>query len=759
MTLTGLEGHRFSDEFLAEFELLEVLGSGVSGVVVKARQRSLARTVAIKVLNKHTNSVHNLEARFTREARVLAALNHPNIVKVFDYGIDSDAPYLVQEFLDGCTLEEQLNGKAELSIEESMVIMKALAKSLAHAHENKVVHRDVKPANIFYREDDSTYILLDFGFAISDEYSTAITRTGFVVGTPIFMAPEQIIGIKNLPATDIYAAGTLFFRLLAGTYPLFCRSASHFKDKLTKKPESLAEHSSGLPDKLVNLVDSCLAVRAAERPATGAELLAKLEDIEKEIIEKEERPVLDSADFAPVKTCADSQSVETEVMTSWRPVAATIFLLIVLLFCLYLADNPKPKKTLPPNNINCLVESLYPTELSIILEATPKKRATVIVTGESGQLSKTTHLVDIEKVVRLTLPADKKYKVKTLFAGNPPTIIERTIKLAPVASQLIGLSHHVSRKEATFWPRVLYSKGQLVIPTKKQGMFCVTRKGRVIWEKLDMPSLQTLEKKNDTIIAVSRKGEIFALSWQSGDILWKLQVPEKLDAEVFLSDELLLIRKVQSGYIFALRLEDGSVEWEIHGNLSDNWSLVGDTIATPLNGADIATYSLQSGLKLKTHPSLSGHIFSTLFKEMKDKIYVGILPGALLRGTWESGFEKICNTQGDARAIAPLDSLVFVLCKSPDKLLAINGNNGELVWDHKLTNPINYVGAAREAVFVGEQLGNRGCRVRVFHSKSGRLLTALNYSAATLMYPTIIPEGLIVGLRSSSVFIHPLYSP
>ena len=200
------------------YEMEGVLGRGGMAVVYAARDRRLDRRVAVKVVPLAA-AESEARHRFVREARSSAGLAHPNAVAVFDAGEADDHLYLVMEFVDGRTLADLLaEGRPFEAAEATAVAMSVLA-ALGHAHAAGIVHRDVKPSNIMISNDD-TVKLLDFGIARRfDDLAAAVTAEGHIVGTPKYLAPEQIEGGPATPATDVYAVGVVLFEMITGSAP------------------------------------------------------------------------------------------------------------------------------------------------------------------------------------------------------------------------------------------------------------------------------------------------------------------------------------------------------------------------------------------------------------------------------------------------------------------------------------------------------------------------------------------------------------
>jgi len=206
---------------IGRYYLIEPLGDGGMAVVFKARDTLLERYVAIKVIRtdmfNRTETVQVLE-RFTREAKWLAGLAHPNIVKIFDFGSFEGAPYLVEELLPGGTLKERLGKR--LPYRQAATLLLPVARALAYAHSRGIIHRDVKPTNVIFSETGEP-MLTDFGIAkiMTSEQASTLTGTGIGIGTPAYMAPEQSLGQAVDARADIYSLGIVLYELITGRRP------------------------------------------------------------------------------------------------------------------------------------------------------------------------------------------------------------------------------------------------------------------------------------------------------------------------------------------------------------------------------------------------------------------------------------------------------------------------------------------------------------------------------------------------------------
>src|SRR5947208_2612804 len=204
------------------YELHAVVGEGAFGRVYRGRDRRLDRVVAVKVIKPWWAEDPAWARTFEREARLLARVSDPRIVQIFDVGQSREGLYYVAEFVDGESLAGRLE-RGSLSPAEAGDIAEQLCRALARAHGQRIVHRDVKPANVLISAAGEVK-LGDFGVARLAEGSTGGTAGG-VVGTPRYMAPEQARGLKTTPATDVYSAGVVLYEMLAGAPPFAGDSA------------------------------------------------------------------------------------------------------------------------------------------------------------------------------------------------------------------------------------------------------------------------------------------------------------------------------------------------------------------------------------------------------------------------------------------------------------------------------------------------------------------------------------------------------
>ena len=243
--------------YFPQLEILECLGRGGMGVVYKARQPRLDRTVALKILAPEKEDDPQFAERFAREAKALARLSHSNIVAIYDFGESEGLFYLMMEFVDGVSVRQLLQ-KRQMAPEEALAIVPKICEALQYAHEQGIVHRDIKPENVLLDKQGRVKIA-DFGIAkiLGQEGKDPRTEEGIVVGTPRYMAPEQVDKPETVDhRADIYSLGVVFYEMLTGELPLGRFALPSEKQKmdvrldevvlkaLERKPERRYQHAS-----------------------------------------------------------------------------------------------------------------------------------------------------------------------------------------------------------------------------------------------------------------------------------------------------------------------------------------------------------------------------------------------------------------------------------------------------------------------------------------------------------------------------------
>lgn len=257
---------------LGRYEIEREIGRGAMGVVYLGKDPKIARTVAIKTLSYQAfddGQLQDLKERFFREAEAAGRLNHPAIVTVYDVGEEADLAYIAMDYARGRPLSEFGRTGRLLPLPKVLDIVARVAEALAYAHSQKIVHRDIKPGNIIFNPDTGDIKITDFGIAkISDD---SRTRTGAVMGSPLYMSPEQLKGQKVTGASDIYSLGVTLYKLVSGETPYQGDTLANLTYQiLNKRPRSVREFNADLPNGVVRLINKAIQREPDKRFASAA---------------------------------------------------------------------------------------------------------------------------------------------------------------------------------------------------------------------------------------------------------------------------------------------------------------------------------------------------------------------------------------------------------------------------------------------------------------------------------------------------------
>ncbi len=251
---------------VGQYDLLECIGQGGMGVIYRARDVSLDRIVALKILREDLQTQPDVVTRFHREARAAARLNHPNIVQIYSVGHIDGLPYIAMEFVKGQPLSALVQQAGHLPWRRALHIAEQVARALACAHEAQVIHRDIKPSNILLDEEGRAYVT-DFGIAKILSVREQLTVDGSRLGTPQYMSPERCRDEEVVAASDIYSLGVVLFQMIAGRLPHEATSSVELVRKiLSEPPARLRQFVPTVPESVERLVAYLIEKRPADRP-------------------------------------------------------------------------------------------------------------------------------------------------------------------------------------------------------------------------------------------------------------------------------------------------------------------------------------------------------------------------------------------------------------------------------------------------------------------------------------------------------------
>lgn len=269
---------------LEKYRVLKVLGKGGMGMVFKAEDPSLERTVALKVMLPEIAIRGSARERFLREARAAAKIEHEHIISIFEVSEDRGIPFIAMSFLKGMSLDDWLKHKPPLAMPQIFRIGREVAKGLQAAHERGLIHRDIKPANLWLDAASKGKIkILDFGLARPETDDAGITRSGQIIGTPAYMSPEQAAGEKLDGRSDLFSLGVVLYRLCTGKMPFQGPNVMAILAALiTTEPEPVAGLNPDVPPALATLIHRLLAKKKEDRPASAREIVDAIAAIERE---------------------------------------------------------------------------------------------------------------------------------------------------------------------------------------------------------------------------------------------------------------------------------------------------------------------------------------------------------------------------------------------------------------------------------------------------------------------------------------------
>ena len=263
------------------YEVVETIGSGAMGIVYRCQDPQIGRVVAVKtmMLNQSTNteSSEEIKGRMLKEAQAAGILSHPNIVTIFDVGVEINLVYIVMEYLDGHPLDLDLKGNRPLAMDEAISVSEQIAGALDYAHSKRIIHRDVKPANMM-KVKDGRVILMDFGIAWM--FDPTRVEKGALIGSPIYMSPEQINGENLTGKADLYSLGVVLFEFLTGVRPFQGENFNQIVEaKYHNKRLPVAQLNPTLPHTIEGFFDKALNPDQDKRFLDGKTMIAELRGV------------------------------------------------------------------------------------------------------------------------------------------------------------------------------------------------------------------------------------------------------------------------------------------------------------------------------------------------------------------------------------------------------------------------------------------------------------------------------------------------
>ena len=267
---------KINDLIKNRYRIIELLGEGGMAFVFKAKDEQLERFVAIKTLKPSYLENENFVTRFKREAQTAANLNHPNIVQIFDWGVEENEPYFVMEFIEGTTLSTVISKNKKINITDVLHIGAQVSSALQAAHESNLVHRDIKPGNIMITPNGKIKVT-DFGIVSIQNEDSDMTKSGTILGTANYISPEQAQGTSVSSKSDLYSLGIVMYEMLSGRTPFIGETPiSIATQHLTEKPRPLIELVENIPSGIDKIILKLLNKKPESRFKSAEDLRAAL---------------------------------------------------------------------------------------------------------------------------------------------------------------------------------------------------------------------------------------------------------------------------------------------------------------------------------------------------------------------------------------------------------------------------------------------------------------------------------------------------
>ena len=430
------------EKIAGRYEVEELIGHGGMSSVYKAHDSLLERHVALKVLHEQYNGDEDFVERFKREARLVAQLQHPNIVTVIDRGAEDDRQYIVFEYIEGENLKELVVRRGRLGVREALAIALEVARGLAFAHDNGLIHRDVKPQNVLLNGDGRAKVT-DFGIARTLDVD-GMTQTGTVLGTSNYIAPEQASGKRVDAHSDVYSLGAVLYELLAGDVPFPGESFLAVAMKhVHEPPPNILDVRGDIPLRVAAAVDRALEKDPEQRfptmDAFAAELEASLAELDRD----------DEGDATMVIPATQRAARPRKRVSHWPVVIGVLALLAIAAIVVGLlavgggtGDTPTALKPVPVAAVTSYdpFASDQDEHSDLAARATDRNRATYWTTedyrddtmaGKKG----VGVVVDAGRVVslsRITVVSDTpgykaEIKATNVFGGTPTKVSDNKV--------------------------------------------------------------------------------------------------------------------------------------------------------------------------------------------------------------------------------------------------------------------------------------------------------------------------------------------
>jgi outer membrane protein assembly factor BamB len=577
------------NERFGRYQIQAELGRGGMGIVYRAYEETLHRTVALKVLSPHLAGRAGTVARLRHEAVSAARLRHPNIALLYELGQEDQQAFLAMEYVPGCPLRDIIES-GPLLYSRSIHLLRQIGRALDYAHSIGVVHRDVKPGNILVRPDDHA-MLVDFGLAETAD-NTLATPDGVVLGTPHYMSPEQAAGREAGPASDQYSLAAVAYEMLTGVLPFhFQNTAAVVHAHIYELPPPPTENNPALPVAVNHVLLKALSKRPSDRYLSLSDFV---DDLERVLLPPPDVPV-----------------------RRRRALQWTLVGMLVLLVVAFIALSGPAAHLLNRDNVNQtdlpgkVLWSYAPgfvggPELTAVQES-------LVVKNPGGQLTvlraSDGKIVWATKAGLLASYGAPSANSELVFVGSQPGRVEG---LSLTTGGTVWSTEVTGNVES---PPVLYPNGLVAVTTKGYIYVLQPGSGLVIWSRPFVIGIQTPTIAPDHLL-VSAGSTLYALDLENGRMLWEFHAGSRITTRPVVIDNRVVVGTDQ-GILHVLTAADGVELWRYQapGTLMAAPTAGDRILYVPDQSGRIAAISMdrmtvlwdyQAGASLETTPLLYG---------------------------------------------------------------------------------------------------------------------------------------------------------
>lgn len=271
-----------------DLQIIDSLGWGKSSIVYKVIDKTSKKVFAAKLLTRYALDMEEVVERFEHEVSIMARLVHPNIIRFYRMGNYDGCPYILMDYVYGINIEEYIITKGRPDLKTLLNVMEQTASAVSEIHEHGIIHRDIKPKNLMIELGTGNVKLTDFGIAVFETEDPSITRDGFIVGTPLYMAPELFSGSAATVASDVYSFGVTFYQFASGSPPFTAKTNTELFDMHKHdEPEPVSSYVKNIPHEFEALViGRCMRKRPVDRPSSMKEVLLEIRKIRKKYLKE-----------------------------------------------------------------------------------------------------------------------------------------------------------------------------------------------------------------------------------------------------------------------------------------------------------------------------------------------------------------------------------------------------------------------------------------------------------------------------------------